>query len=408
MKNKGDDTAISEIIGTILMLGMAIALFTAVSLIITSYPLSTPSPQVDLVGFIDGSNIIFEHHGGPSLLSDTRLGITINGSTTIILVGSYIEDNNNNNRWDIGEQVIYTTSGINQAQVDVMVIDYASNSVLMMATIQDIGNNGTTTPSILTKINPVIPYLLTATPALITAKGSAELDSVTLYHRWSTDNWTIPWVTLTYDDFENGFGNYTDGGDDCSLYTGDTFAHQGNNAVNIQDDAGDDSSFFHTSGIDVDTSGYSSIKIDFWFYADSMEPGRDFWVQYFDGSSWVTVADYDSGDDFVNEQFYHEIIWINESSYTFPTDMQVKFICDAQNNNDDVYIDQIYVNATEGSPTNWLIWNDTSNPDLISPWSWNLDFPYGTGFYEFYSIGSIDGNDESPPIIADSRCYYNP
>ena len=77
-----------------------------------------------------------------------------------------------------------------------------------------------------------------------------------------------------------------------------------------------------------------------------------FRVKFYDGSSWVTVADYDSGDEFVNGQFYHEIVWINESDYTFPSDMKIKFQCSASSNYDDVFIDQIYVNVTVGSISN--------------------------------------------------------
>ena len=162
---------------------------------------------------------------------------------------------------------------------------------------------------------------------------------------------TIPmvWDVLTYDDFEAGFGNYTDGGRDCILYTGGTYAHQGSKAANIQDKNGVESSFYHTNGINVNTPGYTSIMVDFWFIANSMEPSEDFWVMYYDGSQWRTVADYDSGDEFVNGQFYHEIVWINKTDYTFPSNMKIRFQCDASDNNDDVYIDQIYVNGTIGS-----------------------------------------------------------
>ncbi len=157
------------------------------------------------------------------------------------------------------------------------------------------------------------------------------------------------WETLTYDDFEeNWFGNYTDGGRDCSLYEDGAYAHQGNNAANIQDNSGWESSFYYTNGIDVDIPEYVSIKVDFWFYADEMENGEDFWVRYYDGSDWITVADYDRGDEFVNDQFYHEIVWINETSHTFPSDMKIRFQCDASGDSDDIYIDQVYVNATTG------------------------------------------------------------
>jgi len=218
------------------------------------------------------------------------------------------------------------------------------------------------------------------------------------------------WDLLTYDDFEAGFGNYTDGGRDCRLYTGGTYAHQGSNAANIQDNSGVRSSFYHTNGIDVDAPEYTSITVDFWFRAEGMEAGEDFWVRYYDGSQWRIVADYDSGDEFVNGQFYHEIVWINEIDYTFPSDMKIRFQCDASRDNDDVYIDQIYVNATAGlgSSTDWGAWSDGSNPDTNGDdgWSWEFDFPNSVGYYEFYSIGMYNGNAEGAPSSADAICKY--
>lgn len=209
--------------------------------------------------------------------------------------------------------------------------------------------------------------------------------------------------------FENGFSNYTDGGGDCSLYSSGTYAHQGNNAVDIQDNSGDSSSFYHTNGIDVDTLGYTSIKVDFWFYAVNMDSGYDFWVQYYDGGSWNTIADYDEGDEFVDGIYYHKLVWINETDYTFPSDMKIKFTCDAQNNNNDVYIDEIYVNASGGNSIDWTIWGDTSNPDTNIPWSWNFNFPNSTGYYEFYSIGKKSGfSEETTPSSADAICGYSP
>ncbi|MDQ1351630.1 MAG: hypothetical protein QG657_1935, partial [Acidobacteriota bacterium] len=104
------------------------------------------------------------------------------------------------------------------------------------------------------------------------------------------------WTVLTYDDFEVSFGNYTDGGGDCALYTGgSTYAHQGTKAADIQDNSGTASSFYHTAGIDVHTPGYTQIKVEFWFKTNSMETNEDFWVQYYNGSTWTTVATYKSG-----------------------------------------------------------------------------------------------------------------
>jgi len=155
----------------------------------------------------------------------------------------------------------------------------------------------------------------------------------------------IGWTQLTYDDFESGWGNYTDGGADCSLYTGAMHAHQGSSAADIQDDSGVSSSFYYTNGIDVDTAGYTEIKISFWFKAVSMESGEDFWVQYYDGSSWNTVVSYARGTDFNNNEFYEKDVYVNEGTYTFPTNMKIRFMCDASGDSDDVYIDEIRVSA---------------------------------------------------------------
>jgi len=154
------------------------------------------------------------------------------------------------------------------------------------------------------------------------------------------------WVVLTYDDFESGWGSYTDGGRDCSLYTRKTYAHQGNNAINIQDNSGTGSSFSYTMGIDTDTPGFTQLEIDFWYKAISMDSSKEgFQVQYFDGSTWQTVARYAAGVDFENNVFYNEQVYIDESSYTFPPDMKIRFMCDASGNYDDVYIDEVRVSA---------------------------------------------------------------
>jgi len=155
------------------------------------------------------------------------------------------------------------------------------------------------------------------------------------------------WTELTYDDFESGWGNYSDGGSnkDCKRYTDGTHAHQGNAAINIQDNSGVSSSFYYTNGVDVNTPGYTQIEVDFWFKAVSLENGEDFWVQYYDGSTWHTVAAYARGTDFNNNTFYNKKVYIDEANYNFPTNLKIRFMNDASGNRDDVYIDEIRVSA---------------------------------------------------------------
>jgi hypothetical protein len=124
-----------------------------------------------------------------------------------------------------------------------------------------------------------------------------------------------------------------------SRYTGGTHAWQGVAAADIQDNSGTASSFYHTSTRNV--SSYTSMEVEFYFKAVSMETNEDLWVQYFDGAVWRTVASYAAGVHFNNNTFYVATVPISRSSYSFPTNARLRFMCDASNDNDDVYIDSI-------------------------------------------------------------------
>lgn len=154
---------------------------------------------------------------------------------------------------------------------------------------------------------------------------------------------------LSFSDFESGWGIWTDGGADCELYTAGSYAYGGNNAADIQDNSGIASSFYMTNGVDVHTPGYTQIDVEFYFIAISMDNTKeDFWVQYYDGTTWYTAATFTKGIDFENGIFYVATVSIPEASYTFPTDMKIRFMCDASGNRDDVYIDDIRITASAG------------------------------------------------------------
>jgi PKD repeat protein len=190
----------------------------------------------------------------------------------------------------------------------------------------------------------VIPY---------NANGSATGCSVWSFTTEATPN--NP-VQLSYSDFESGWGIWTDGGADCARYTGGTYASGGVASIDIQDNSAVPSSFYHTNGVDISTPGYVQIDVKFDFIAVSMENNEDFWVQYFNGSVWSTVASYARGANFNNNIFYTVNVSILESSYVFPTNMKIRFMCDASDDNDDVYIDNVQITGLmTASPNNYII-----------------------------------------------------
>ena len=156
------------------------------------------------------------------------------------------------------------------------------------------------------------------------------------------------WQVITFDNFETGMGSYTDGGVDMSRYTGGaTNAHQGVAAANIQDNSGTASSFSHTASYNV--TAYQTLEVDFWYKMVSMETNEDFWVQYFNGTTWQTVATIARAGSIANNTFYHHVVTISRSSYNFPTNAKLRFMCDASDNNDDVYIDEIEFRGSAGA-----------------------------------------------------------
>lgn len=149
---------------------------------------------------------------------------------------------------------------------------------------------------------------------------------------------------LAFDDFESGWGSYSDGGSDARRSANDAaYAHQGTYCARIRDNSGSASSFYTTGSLDL--SGYSQLEVDFWFYAVSMETNEDFFVELWDGSSWNVVASYASGSDFQNNSFYNPVVTVNLGSYGNPSAAKLRFRADASGNNDRVFIDEVKVSA---------------------------------------------------------------
>ncbi|MCK5113024.1 MAG: type IV pilin, partial [Thermoplasmatales archaeon] len=86
---KKEDKAISQIIGAILLLLIALAILSLVYMYVLSYPLPNPAPYVDIVGSLEEGNITLLHRGGESLDLDTEVRLTIGGIPKNITVGDY-------------------------------------------------------------------------------------------------------------------------------------------------------------------------------------------------------------------------------------------------------------------------------------------------------------------------------
>lgn len=141
MKNRANE-AVSDIVGTVLLLGMTIALFSVLCVGVLSYPSSPSEPAVNLVGTIietpdDGVYLHLEHCGGEALDLNTKVIITLDGGQSEdIRVGGYLTDENKDNKWNIGEGFYYQLNDYVEGQVKFTVVDTESNTVILLGSLQ--------------------------------------------------------------------------------------------------------------------------------------------------------------------------------------------------------------------------------------------------------------------------------
>jgi len=148
--------------------------------------------------------------------------------------------------------------------------------------------------------------------------------------------------------FETGWDGWQDGGSDCYRYSGSR-SWEGNYSIRIRDNSGTKSAMTSST---YNTTPYTGVEVTFFFYPNSMENGEDFWLRYYDGSSWQTVATFVSGTSFQNNTFYTATVPILSSQYNMSANAQFRFQCDASGNADRIYIDQVSaVGLTSGNLT---------------------------------------------------------
>jgi flagellin-like protein len=142
MKTKRANNAVSEIIGVVLLLAMAVALFSVVYLFVINDALDVSEnspPSVTMLGTIGGSDIILEHRGGDALSLDTKIMITISGIVYNMTVGDLLDnESKEDGKWSVGEKLSYDPSmDITGRQVGILVIDVKSGSMVMQGTLQE-------------------------------------------------------------------------------------------------------------------------------------------------------------------------------------------------------------------------------------------------------------------------------
>jgi hypothetical protein len=150
------------------------------------------------------------------------------------------------------------------------------------------------------------------------------------------------WKEFTNDDFELGFGNWVDGGDDAKLSQDNAI---GNQCVEIQDDSGTESAIWLVNPLDL--TNYRTLKIKFTYLTTNVNEEEDFWLEYSDdgGSSWVLIKAFVLDVDFANGVRQNPEFILADTDYNFTSNVNIRFMCDASANTDNFFLDNIVISG---------------------------------------------------------------
>jgi hypothetical protein len=142
-KNQRKTKAASEVVGTLLLIVIGIALFSLLALVTVTLPtifFSNPTPAVNIVGTVENGVVVFEHHGGMPVALDSRITIMFAETPYVTTVGNVLDAQSKaDGAWTIGEKIIipYTNPNLPIMQISAVIVDRASNSIIMRGILQE-------------------------------------------------------------------------------------------------------------------------------------------------------------------------------------------------------------------------------------------------------------------------------
>ena len=150
------------------------------------------------------------------------------------------------------------------------------------------------------------------------------------------------YAAINSNNFESGFGIWTDGGTDCIRTNNATYANSPTYSILLRDNTG-------TSVMSTTNQNWTTVDeltVDFSYYTVSVETGEAFWVQVSTngGSTYTTIGDFNAGTQFTNGVRTSGQVVI-PGPFTATT--RLRFRADASADDDRVYIDDVVITGCQ-------------------------------------------------------------
>lgn len=343
--------AVTEIFGTMLMLLIAVSLFSVIYVSVFLLFGMPTTPAANIIGTIDERSnevydIVLEHRGGQILNNaSTKIILTLGGLQTTYQLSDILIDTNNNKIWNLGERAVITEENISGVQVELSVIDTVSNAMITQNMIQQ--GDRMLTPQIHTNHATEVSDTQVTLP--LTYEFRQFTGTVSFQYR-ELGNTT--WIPTTPSGALTGSGSYSE------TITG----LQKNNWYEFQA---------------LLTYDYGTVHGDILSFVTS------------------TLS------------LNTSIQWTYPYTVAVSTPVQINASGESGLDNVTLYYRYAPVNNSWSQGTNWTIWDHAGNPDTtyLDQWKWLFDFPNGSGYYEFYSMGQFIYQKEAFSGEADARCH---
>ncbi|UCF13308.1 MAG: type IV pilin [Thermoplasmatales archaeon] len=295
MKNYRTEKAVSEIMGTVLLLAISVSLFSVVYIFVLNESLNPTAhpPAVHIIGTTQEKEVILENRGQEPLSADSTVMLVIAGNQLNVVVRDYLSDTNGDDYWNVGERLVFNSSNLGidiiGLEVRASIIDAESGALVLTGIIQD---------------GEVFqfPYVLTSSAT------NVESDRATLWMKYNfrnntgdlrfaykkaTGDWNYT-TWLVDQSGEGSYGKMVTGLTPETIYLFKAQLKYNNETIE------DVTNYFTTPGVIVGMwhfdTGSGTIAVD--------SSGRDNHGNLFYGPQWTigingTALNYDGIDDYV-------------------------------------------------------------------------------------------------------------
>lgn len=233
MKNKKDNNAAAEIIGTVLMLLIATASFSVIYVTVLSDDGPDPFLKADVESYVEGLDFIVEHRGGQPLSLDSEISIDsyATGDTVPVTPRDYLsEEQISDGSWDVGERLVIPLQEFHSSYSCMYgspALDYKTEEIMepvgrSEVTFRDIINNYTKAEvgkniTDLSDLDLTVQWSSNSTVVdirgiepeknMIAFTGSAEIPYMLEFQEWKFSNASSIHLKFEYVDGKGGHRN---------------------------------------------------------------------------------------------------------------------------------------------------------------------------------------------------------